>query len=84
MLNCKQASQLISQGLDKKLSMRERFALQLHLLICKYCKRFSQQLKKLHVTISSIGKHIETDESIQLPTETKASILKSIQELEIK
>lgn len=80
MLNCKQASQLISQGLDKKLSMRERFGLTLHLLICKYCKRFSQQLKQLHVAISSMGKQIEHDESIRLPTETKANILKSIKE----
>ncbi len=79
MLNCKQASQLISQGLDKKLSMRERFGLKMHLFICKYCKRFSQQLERLHVTINSIGKNIENDKSITLPTEAKERIVKSIE-----
>lgn len=80
MLNCKQASQLISQGLDRELSLRERFGLKLHLLICKYCKRFSQQLKQLYVAISSMGKQIEQDKHIRLPTKTKANILKSIKE----
>jgi len=78
MLNCKQASQLISQGLDKKLSTRERFGLKMHLFICKYCKRFSQQLERLHVAMKSIGKNIENDESITLPTEAKERIVKSI------
>lgn len=79
MLNCKQASQLISQGLDKKLSLREHFGLKMHLFICKYCKRFSQQLHKLHVAISSISKNIENDTNITLPTEAKKRIAKSIE-----
>lgn len=78
MLSCKQASQLISQGLDKKLSMRERFGLKMHLMICKYCKRFSQQMQKLHVAIYSVGKQIEEDENIKLPEEAKKRIVKSI------
>ncbi len=80
MLNCKQASQLISQSLDKKLSLRERFGLKMHLFICKYCKRFSQQIQKLHVTIHSISKQTEEDENIKLPEEAKKRIVKSMNE----
>ncbi len=78
MLKCKQASQLVSRALDKKLSMRELFALKFHLLICRYCSRFSQQLKTLNVAISNIGKKIEDDASITLPTETKNRIAQSL------
>lgn len=78
MLSCKQASQLTSQGLDKKLSMWERVGLKLHLTICKNCQRFSQQMQRLHVTIRSLGKQIEEDENIILPEETKKRIVNSI------
>ena len=74
MFKCKQASQLVSRALDKKLSMRERFTLKLHLLMCKHCSRVSQQLNTLNVAISSIGKTIEDDASITLPPETKNRI----------
>lgn len=79
MLKCKQASQLISQGLDKKLSGRERFGLKMHLLMCRYCRRFSQQLHKLNVVISSMKKNIENDEDIKLSPEAKDRIVKSIE-----
>jgi hypothetical protein len=78
MLKCKQASQLASRALDKKLSMREIVALKFHLLICRYCSRFSQQLKTLNVAISNIGKKIKDDTSITLPTETKNRIAQSL------
>lgn len=79
MISCKQASQLTSQALDKKLSMWERLSLKLHLIICKNCQRFSQQIHKLHVTIRSMGKQIEEDINITLPKETKKRIVSSIQ-----
>ena len=78
MMNCKQASQLISRGLDTTLSKRERFALKLHLFVCKYCSRFRQQLTALNVAISKMGKQIEDDPNIQLPEKTKARIVKAL------
>jgi len=44
MLNCKQTSLLVSQSLDRRLSWRERMAVRIHLWICVYCRRFTQQL----------------------------------------
>lgn len=38
MMNCKEATQLMSQGLDRRLSFRERMGLRLHLLICRGCE----------------------------------------------
>jgi predicted anti-sigma-YlaC factor YlaD len=79
MMNCKQASQLISRKLDEKLSKRERFALKMHLFLCKYCSRFSQQLSTLQIAISKLGKDIEDDSNITLPTETKQKIMHSLE-----
>ena len=47
MLNCKQASELLSQALDKNLSLREKISLRLHLLICRGCSNFSKQMQVL-------------------------------------
>ncbi len=42
-LTCKQATALISQGLDRRLSRWERLILRLHLLICDACGHFEKQ-----------------------------------------
>lgn len=78
MMNCKHASQLISQSLDSDLPWQQRFALRLHLILCKYCLRFSQQLHDLRVVIQSMNKHAEDDTNITLPPKTKARIVKSM------
>ncbi len=74
MLSCKNASQIISQSLDRPLTIRERFALQLHLLICKYCKRFSQQLQTLRVNLKLTASAIENDDTIIMPASAKQRI----------
>ena len=74
MLSCKQASQIISQSLDKPLTMRERFALKLHLIICKYCKRFSQQVQTLRVALKQMISSIENNNTIELPSAAKNRI----------
>ena len=74
MLSCKQASQLISQSLDRSLTLRERFALQLHLIVCKYCKQFSQQLQTLRVALKQMTSSIENDDTIEMPSAAKKRI----------
>jgi predicted anti-sigma-YlaC factor YlaD len=42
-LTCKQATALVSQGLDRQLSRWERLKLRLHLAICDACSNFVRQ-----------------------------------------
>ncbi len=42
-LTCKQATALVSQGLDRQLTRWERLKLRLHLLICDACMQFVKQ-----------------------------------------
>ncbi len=74
MLDCKQTSQLISQSLDRSLTLRERFALQLHLFVCKYCKQFSQHLQTLRVALKQLTSSIENDSTIEMPSVAKKRI----------
>lgn len=43
MRSCRAISALVSQGLDKELSLRERFSVWLHVMMCKRCRNFQTQ-----------------------------------------
>lgn len=43
-INCKEASRMISAGLDKDLSLIDRTALRMHLAVCDACNKFKAQL----------------------------------------
>jgi predicted anti-sigma-YlaC factor YlaD len=43
LLTCKEASMVVSQGLDRKLTLWERLALRLHLALCDACRNFVRQ-----------------------------------------
>jgi len=45
--SCKQATRLQSDALDRKLPFPQRFGLQLHLLLCKWCRRYGKQIRFL-------------------------------------
>ena len=78
-MDCRQSSQIISESLDRKLTLRERFALKFHLFICNACKHFNQQLITLRLTFKKLNADIENDTNIQMPSETKKRLLKSIE-----
>ncbi len=44
MLNCKESARLMSQGMDRPLSTRERLGLRFHLLMCSGCRNVRQQM----------------------------------------
>lgn len=45
MRSCRDISILVSQGLDKKLSWRKRFAIWLHVMMCTRCRNFQKQTR---------------------------------------
>ena len=55
MLSCKDASRLVSQGLDRNLGFGERIALRVHLAICDGCTNFKNQVAFLRKAISRLG-----------------------------
>lgn len=47
MLNCKQATALMSQGMDKKLGVLQKTSLRFHLMMCDGCRNFNKQMQFL-------------------------------------
>jgi len=74
MLSCKQASRLVSQSLERKLSYRDRFALFLHLTVCDACTLFSRQIKLLRQAVQRIGRNVEQDANTVLSDEARKRI----------
>jgi len=43
MISCKEASWLMSEGLDKQLGFAQRIQLRLHMMMCTSCSRVQRQ-----------------------------------------
>jgi Putative zinc-finger len=52
MLNCKEASRLISQRQDRALTVGERLSLRTHFAICAACVRVSEQVDFLRKALA--------------------------------
>jgi Putative zinc-finger len=54
MLSCKEASRLVSQGLDRNLGFGERVMLRVHLTICDGCTNFKSQVAFLRRAVKQL------------------------------
>ncbi|HET8746635.1 MAG TPA: zf-HC2 domain-containing protein [Ramlibacter sp.] len=54
-LSCRRATELLSQQLDRELSLEEKAALKAHLLICRGCRAVDQQFRFLREAVRSLG-----------------------------
>ncbi|MDP6555245.1 MAG: hypothetical protein QGF59_17315 [Pirellulaceae bacterium] len=61
MLNCKQVSRLVSESLDRKLSLWQRLNLWMHLSLCRFCAGFYSDIKHLHRAAERHAEEIEND-----------------------
>lgn len=50
---CKEVHRLVSEGMDRELSMVERTRMRLHLMVCQGCTRFSGQMSLLRRAMHS-------------------------------
>ena len=46
-MNCKQATQLMSEKLDRQLGKKEKVGLSFHTTLCASCRNFSHQMEEL-------------------------------------
>ncbi len=55
MMSCKDATRLVSEGLDRELRFGERVALRLHLAICAGCENVERQMELLREAVRKLG-----------------------------
>lgn len=59
MMNCKQATRLISESRDRPLSLPERMTLKMHVMMCTGCKNFSLQIPFLSQAMKAYAKGLD-------------------------
>lgn len=59
---CREATRLQSEALDQPLSFPRRLGLALHLMLCKWCRRYGRQIRFLRAAVRS-----HPDELNQVP-----------------
>jgi hypothetical protein len=70
----------MSQRLDRKLSVRERVVLNLHLFVCKWCLDYARQLSFLRDTVRTEAKRLEEEpaDNSGLPMAAKERMKRSL------
>ena len=68
MLTCKDISETETDHLEGKTSFASRLSFYLHLLYCKYCRRYYRQMK---LTIRTIQKLPEAKDSEEFPDDAE-------------
>ncbi|MGX2028932.1 MULTISPECIES: zf-HC2 domain-containing protein [Methylocaldum] len=59
MRSCREVSELVSKSLDVHLSLRERMAVRLHLMMCRHCSNFKKQMLFLRRAGASYVEYLE-------------------------
>jgi hypothetical protein len=79
MFNCKKVTQLLSESLDRNLPLYQRMGMRIHLMMCKFCSRYKEQLLFLRKTARLYSESSEdSDLSIQLSSEVGQRIKESM------
>lgn len=78
-LTCKQASELVSQSLDRSLTRNERWSLRFHLMICAACARFNRQLTSIQAVMDKWLFETEQNKHLQLPTQAKIRMSQALE-----
>lgn len=63
MLNCRNATKLMSESQDRALTITERMSLKLHIMMCSGCRNFREQMDAIRLMTRSYtkGKHDPAD-----------------------
>jgi hypothetical protein len=62
-LSCKEVTRLVSQSLDRELTLGERTMLRLHLAVCRGCRTVNRQLAALRGAIRQLSGETGFDDS---------------------
>lgn len=57
MLNCEQATFLITKEMSGNITFSEKIKMQFHLMACKYCRLFKKQSRFLNDSVEHLHRH---------------------------
>lgn len=82
-LSCREASRLISEGLDRDLTLKERWALKLHTILCASCRKFAKQMRLLRGVLGLAPESLRVavdPQTIELSDERRLAIKRLLSE----
>ncbi|WP_338140735.1 zf-HC2 domain-containing protein [Candidatus Nitrotoga sp. BS] len=56
MINCRNATRLLSEAQERPLSITERMSLKLHVIMCSGCQNFKDQMETLRLMTRAYAK----------------------------
>jgi hypothetical protein len=69
--NCKEASRLQAEALNRELPFSKRVGLRVHLLLCGWCRRYGRNIRFLRGTVEHPTEHGECNHSPEFTAEAK-------------
>jgi predicted anti-sigma-YlaC factor YlaD len=79
MLSCKEVTRLVSESLDRELPLLDRMGVRFHLLMCRLCSRYQEQMILLRDVIRlRVEKGGQTVPPATLPPESRKRIKRSL------
>lgn len=74
LLTCKEATLLISKRQHNATTLKEKFQLQLHLLVCKVCSLFNKQSNLLHKHMTEVHGNDQELHFLELDASKKSNL----------
>ncbi|MDJ0818525.1 MAG: hypothetical protein QNJ58_20125 [Desulfobacterales bacterium] len=79
MFNCKSVSEKVSLAMDQTLPFRERLMITMHMWMCKYCRRFKDQMLTMRKALRLEESYEEkAGLSLSLPSRIREQIKKDL------
>jgi hypothetical protein len=78
--NCREASRLQSEALDRSLSRGQRLGLRLHLLLCKWCRRYGRHIRFLRMVVHEHPDEVNGSTPQSLPPEARERLKQSLRD----
>jgi hypothetical protein len=72
--SCTRAIRLISGSLDRPIGWRTRFSLNVHYVVCCYCRRYEQQAHRIRRLVVRLPSHLDEAMSDRLDETVKQRI----------
>ncbi len=80
---CAQVTRLVSESMDRQISLAERVKVLAHFLVCVWCRRYRDQLHLIRLNTLRYPVIVEKTEAALLSREARARILDSMKRIQM-